>query len=140
MGEKELSDAEIEAYRKEVAEIKNEAMCRELEEIKKERLRKELEEIKKEQQPERQQQRPEIGRRPGSVGQPTLSLSTVIFAALSLLIAGYLAGTLYTIEVTTTINSLLTGYGLPAAGGIVVAIFALLLALLGTGMITIAKK
>lgn len=139
MGEKELSPEETQAFKQELEDIKNEQMRRELEEIKKERMRKELEEIKREKEAAAPAAQPR--RMYASTRAPELSIVNVIFAALSLLIAGYLIGTLYVIDVTATVNSLLTGYNLPAVvGSIVVAILAVLLALFGAGMITIAKK
>lgn len=135
MGDKELNSEEIQSFKQELADIKADLMRKELEEIKKERMKKELEEIKKER--ETTQKRPAVSYR---AREPRLSLPNVLLAAICLLSAGYLIGTLYTINVTSTVDGLLTGYGLPALGIIVIIAVALLLALFGAGMITIAKK
>ena len=134
MGDNELTPEEMQSFKQELADIKADMMRKELEEIKKERMRKELDEIRK----ERESSAPK--RAPVRVVQPQLSLANVLLAALSLILAGYLIGTLYAINVTATVDGLLTGYGLPALGSIVVIALAVLLALFGAGMITIAKK
>ena len=136
-GDKELSTDEVQAFKQELADIKADMMRKELEEIKKERMRRELDEIKRERESASAQKRPAVSYR---AREPQLSLPNVLLAAICLLSAGYLIGTLYTINVTSTVDNLLTGNGLPALGIIVVIAVALLLALFGTGMITIAKK
>ncbi|CAJ37280.1 hypothetical protein [Methanocella arvoryzae] len=137
MGDKELSPDEIQAFRQELADIKADMMRKELEEIKKERMRKELEEIRLEREMSTVQKRPAVSAR---AGEPQLSLPNVLLAVVCLLAAGYLIGTLHTINVTSTVDGLLTGYGLPAAGSIVILVLAVVLALFGAGMVTIAKK
>ena len=135
MEEKELSPEELQSFKQELADVKADLMRKELEEIKNERMRKELDEIKKERESQAVSTRPTMRAR-----NPELSIPTLLFAALSLIIAGYLIGTLYVINVTAEIDNLLKSYGLPMFGIVVVIVLAVILALLGAGMITIAKK
>lgn len=135
MEEKELSPEELQSFKQELADVKADLMRKELEEIKKERMRKELEDIKKERESQAVPARPVMRTR-----APQLSIATVMLAALSLIIAGYLIGTIYVINVAAVIDNLLISYGQPALGVVVVIILAVILALLGAGMITIAKK
>ncbi len=89
MADKELNKEEIDAFKKELAEVKADMMRKELEDIKKERMRKELDELKKERA---------VPQKPVYVQVPAptaLSLPNLAFAALMLLIAGYLIGTVY---------------------------------------------
>ena len=135
MEEKELSPEELQSFKQELADVKADLMRKELEDIKKERMRKELEDIKKERESQTVPAHPVMHAR-----NPKLSISTLLFATLSLIIAGYLIGTLYAINVTAVIDNLLITYGLPALGIVVILALAVILALLGAGMITIAKK
>jgi len=138
VAEKPLTDEEIEAYRKELADIKADRMRRELEEIKNERMRKELEEIKKERaageaSPRRMAYAP-------APAKPALSLSNLIASAVMLLIAGYLASAIYSIDLVGSINNILVSFSLPAMGTMIVAVLAVLLAVLGIALMTIARK
>ena len=135
MEEKDISPEELQSFKQELADVKADLMRKELEEIKKERMRKELEDIKKERESQTVPAHPVMRAR-----NPKLSISTLLFATLSLLIAGYLIGTLYAINVTAVIDNLLITYQLPALGVVVVLVLAVVLALLGAGMITIVKK
>jgi hypothetical protein len=141
MAEKELTNEEAESFRKELAEIKADMMRKELEEIKKERMRKELEEIKA----ERAYAPPAPARTVYvQAPAPALSLPNLIFAALMLLIAGYLIGTIYHIDFAGSIDSAIQGLSLPFAipfgGAAIVAVLALVLAAFGVALVTIARK
>ncbi|MGA9139976.1 MAG: hypothetical protein WBZ29_07120 [Methanocella sp.] len=134
MADKELNKEEIDAFKKELAEVKADMMRKELEDIKKERMRKELDELKKGRA---------VPQKPVYVQVPAptaLSLPNLAFAALMLLIAGYLIGTVYVMDVAGSINSYISGYSLPIGGDLIVAAIAVVLAVLGTAMITIVKK
>ena len=143
MEEKELSSEEIEAMRKELAEIKSDMMRKELEEIKKERMRKELEDIRREREMAAQ---PPAAPKVVYVQAPAARLSPVNIAisAVMLLVAGYLAGTLYSAGIAGGIDSFLAGLSLPVslsgAGTVIVAVLAIVLAAIGTALITIARK
>ena len=138
MADKQLTNEEVESLKKELAEIKADMMRKELEEIKKERMRKELEEIRME--------RAAVAAAPASktvyvqAPRPALSLPNLIFAALMLLIAGYLIGTVYGTDVAGSINNMLTGSSLPAVGSLIVAVLGVLLAVFGVALMTIARK
>ncbi len=136
--EQQLTDEEIEAFRKELADIKADRMREELEEIKRERMREELEEIKR----ERSAGGTPAQRKPYSPGpaKPALSLSNLIASAVMLLIAGYLAGATYGIDAAGRINDLLRQFSLPDMGVQVVALLAVLLAALGIALMSIVKK
>ncbi len=134
MADKELNNEEIDSFKKELAEIKADMMRKELEDIKKERMRKELDELKKERAAP---QKPVYVQVPAPTA---LSLPNLAFAALMLLIAGYLIGTVYGMDVAGTINSYISGYGLPIGGDLVIAAIAVVLAVLGTAIMTIVKK
>jgi len=139
MAEKELSDEERETYRKELAEIKRDMMRQELEEIKKERMRAELEELKR----ERAANAPARPPAPVYVEVPArtkLSLPNLVFAALMLLIAGYLIGTAYGTNIAGSIDNQLTSYSLPAIGSLIVIALALVLAAFGVALMTIVRK
>jgi hypothetical protein len=69
-----------------------------------------------------------------------LSLPNLLFAALMLLIAGYLIGTAYGTNIAGSIDNQLTSYSLPAIGSLVVAALALVLAAFGVGLMTIVRK
>jgi hypothetical protein len=127
VAEKELSSEEMESFRNELAEIKADMM------------RKELEEIKK----ERSAGSPVQPQRPVQVQAPSrsaLSLSNLIIAALMLLVAGYLIGTAYSTDVTGSFDNLFQSFSLPMIGSLVVAAIAILLAVLGVALMTIARK
>jgi hypothetical protein len=138
VADKELNSKEIDSFKKELAEIKTDMMRKELEDIKKERAataaRKELDELKKERAaPQKPVYVP--------VPAPTaLSLPNLASAALMLLIAGYLIGTVYGTDVAGTINSYISGYSLPIGGDLIVAAVAVVLAVLGTAIMTIIRK
>jgi hypothetical protein len=139
VADKELSKEELDSFKKELADIKADMMRKELEEIKKERMRKELEELKQE-------------RTAGAMAQPqkpvyvqvpvksALSLPNLIAAALMLLIAGYLIGSVYSTDVAGSIDDLLKGFSLPAIGSLIVAALAVLLAVFGVALMTIVRK
>ena len=57
-----------------------------------------------------------------------------------LLIAGYLTGTVYGMDVAGNINSYISGYSLPVGGDLIVAAIAVVLAVLGTAIMTIVRK
>jgi hypothetical protein len=139
MAEKEMSKEELESFKKELAEIKADMMRKELEEIKKERMRKGLEEIKR----ERTASAPAEPQKPVYVEVPartTLSLPNLIGAALMLLMAGYLIGTAYGMDIAGSIDDMLKGFSPPAAGSLIVAALAVVLAAFGVAPMTIAHK
>lgn len=139
MADREMSKEELESYKKELAEIKADMMRKELEEIKKERMRKELEEIKR----ERAASAPAEPPKPIYVEVPVksaLSLPNLIAAASMLLIAGYLLGTAYGMDVARSIDDLLKGFSLPAVGSLIVAVLAVVLAAFGVALMTITRK
>jgi hypothetical protein len=139
MTEKELSSEDLASFKKELAEIKADMMRKELEDIKKERMRKELDELKHERTAgaTAQPQKPVCVQVPV---QSALSLPNLIAAALMLLIAGYLIGTAYSMDVALSIDDMLKGFSLPAIGSLVVAALALVLALFGVALMTIVRK
>jgi hypothetical protein len=139
MADKEMSSEELESFKKELADIKADMMRKELEEIKKERMRKELEELKKERSENTAAQQLKAVYVQPPV-QPALSLPNIIASALMLLIAGFLAGTAYSMNVAASIDDLLKGFGLPAIGSLIVAALALVLAVFGVALMTIARK
>lgn len=120
--------------KKELSDIKNELMKKELEDIKRERMRQELEEIKAEREPHPAKEAPYVPpvRR--------LSISTVIMAAFTLLVAGYLIGTLFYFDVAGTLDKLLVGFSLPVTGYVTVVVASALIALIGMGLIVMARK
>jgi hypothetical protein len=137
--EQVLSSEELESFKKELGEIKADMMRKELEEIKKERMRKDLEELKR----ERSAGAPAQPRKQVYVqapARPALSLSNLIVAALMLLIAGYLIGAAYGTDVSGNIDSILESFSLPAAGSLIMAALAVLLAAFGVAMMTIVRK
>jgi len=144
MGEKELSDAEIETYRKEVAEIRDEAIHKELEEIKKERLRKELEEIKKEriQEEELPQQHKPVRRPTDNNLQRPLWTTTVIgiIACLMCSVATFILAMLYFSDRPTPIDDLAAKYGLPVNGTTILTAASIILAVAGLWIITTVKR
>jgi hypothetical protein len=125
--------SEIEALKKELADIKNEMMRKELEDIKREKMRQELEEIKAEQANKGQQQY-------YVRYTPKLSILTVIMGVLALLVAGYMLGTVYSINMAAEVDKYLISYNLPISGSLVVAIVGVVLAFIGLGLVTVAKK
>jgi hypothetical protein len=139
MADKELSSEDLASFKKELAEIKADMMRKEVEEIKKERMRKELEELKQERAAVAmaRPQKPVYVQAPV---QSALSLPNLLAAALMLLIAGYLIGTAYGMDIARSIDDTLTGYSLPAIGSFVVAALALVLAVFGVALMTIARK
>ncbi|HEY3272182.1 MAG TPA: hypothetical protein VGJ92_00390 [Methanocella sp.] len=139
MTEKELSSEDLTSFKKELADIKADMMRKELEDIKKERMRKELEELKQERAASAtaQPQKPVYVQVPA---RTALSLPNLIAAALMLLIAGYLIGTAYSMDVARSIDDMLTGFSLPAIGSLIVAGLALVLAVFGVALMTIARK
>jgi|AGTN01.1.fsa_nt_gi hypothetical protein len=139
MTEKELNSEELESSRKELAEIKADAMRKEIEEIKKERMRKELDELKRERSAgmSAQLQTPVYVQPPA---RSALSLSNLAAAALMLLIAGYLIGTIYSTDVAGNIDDLLAGSPMSAIGTLIVAALAVILVVFGVALMTIVKK
>jgi len=97
-------------------------------------MRKELEELKKERAAP---QKPVYMQVPAKT---SLSLPNLAFAALMLLIAGYLVGTIYSMDVAGSINGYIGGFSLPVGGDVIVAAIAVVLALLGTAIMTIVRK
>jgi hypothetical protein len=139
MAEKEMSKEELESFRKELAEIKTDMMRKELEEIKKERMRKELDELKR----ERAASALAGPQKPVYIEVPVksaLSLPNLIAAASMLLIAGYLIGTAYGMDVARSIDDMLKGFSLPAAGSLIVVALAVALAAFGVALMTITRK
>lgn len=139
MADKEMSKEELESYKKELAEIKADMMRKELEEIKKERMRTELEEIKR----ERLASAPARPQKPVYVEvpvKPALSLPNLLAAASMLLIAGYLIGTAYGMDVARSIDDMLKGFSLPVSGSLIVAALAVVLAAFGVALMTITRK
>jgi hypothetical protein len=139
MADKEMSKEELESYKKELAEIKADMMRKELEEIKKERMRKELDELKR----ERAASAPAEPQKPVYVEMPVksaLSLPNLIAAAVMLLMAGYLIGTVYSMDVAHSIDDMLKGFSLPAVGSLIVAALAVGLAAFGVALMMIIRK
>ena len=136
--ERQLTDEEIEAFRKELADIKADMMRKELEEIKRERMMKELEEIKRERTAggTTTRRKPYV---PEPV-KPSVSLPNLVASAVMLLIAGYLAGVIYGIDLAGSINVQLSQFSLPALGTEVVVGLAVLLAALGIALMTMVRK
>lgn len=130
---KSLSQADIEAMKKELAGMKNEMMRKELEEIKRERMKDELEEMKAEHAKKREPRR-------YTQHAPKLSIPNLIMAALALLMAGFMIGTLYGFNLAGEIDRLIGGFSLPVNGPVIVTIASVALILVGLGLITIAKK
>ncbi len=139
MADKELSKEELDSFKNELAEIKADMMRKELEDIKKERMRKELDELKQERTASTtaQPQKPVYVQVPV---RSALSLPNLIAAAMMLLIAGYLIGTAYGMDVARNIDDLLKGFSLPAIGSLIVAALAVLLAVFGVALMTITRK
>jgi hypothetical protein len=131
--EQKPTPSEIEALKKELAEIKREMMIKELEDIKREKMRQELEELKAEQA-SNETQRYYVRH------TPKLSILTVIMAVLALLVAGYMLGTVYGYDLAGEVDKYLISYNLPINGSLVVAIVAVVLAFIGLGLMTVAKK
>lgn len=129
----EQKPADTEALKKELADIKREMMRKELEEIKREKMRQELEEMKAEQASKEQPQY-YVHHKPG------LSILTVIMAVLALLVAGYMLGTVYSFNMAAEVDKYLVSYNLPISGSLVVAIVGVVLAFIGLGLVTVAKK
>jgi predicted phage tail protein len=127
----------IEALKTELAEIKREKMRNELEEIKREKMRQELEEMKAERAAGATQQH-YVRNTPRHT--PKLSILTAIMAVLALLVAGYMLGTVYGYNFAGDVDQYLASFGLPAIGSIIVAIAGIVLALIGTGLMAMAKK
>jgi hypothetical protein len=134
VADKELSNEEVDSFKKELTEIRTDMMRKELEDIKKERMRKELAELKREQATS---QKPVYVQVPA---RTALSLPNLAFAALMLLLAGYLIGTVDGMDVAGSINSYISGYSLPIGGDLIVAAIAVVLAVLGTAIMTIVRK
>jgi hypothetical protein len=130
----EPKTSDIAELKKELAEIKNEMMRKELEEIKLEKMRKELEEMKADQA---QKTVPQQYYAPY---RPQLSIITVAFAGLALLIAGYIAGTLYPLSLAGELDKYLAANNIPIGGALLLAIVSVVLAFIGLGFVTIAKK
>lgn len=129
------AQADIETMKKELAEIKNELMKKELEAIKRERMKKELADIKAEREAKPIVPRAEYK----PVGNPLL-IPAVIIAMVLFLVAGYMIGTLYSFDVSGTVDQLIAGYSLPVSGTTLVFAASLALALIGAGLIFLAKN
>jgi predicted unusual protein kinase regulating ubiquinone biosynthesis (AarF/ABC1/UbiB family) len=129
----EQKPADIEALKNELAEIKRDMMRKELEDIKREKMRQELEEMKAEQATKETQQY-------YVRHTPKLSILTAIMAVLALLVAGYMLGTVYGFNMAAEVDKYLISYNLPISGSLVVAIVAVVLAFIGLGLVTVAKK
>lgn len=130
-----VSQADIEAMKKELADIKNEMMKKELEEIKRERMKKELADIKAER--EVKPIVPKSEYKP--VGNPLL-IPAVILAMLAFLVAGYLIGTLYSFNVSGTVDQYISSYSLPVTGTIIVLTASVILVIIGAVLIFLAKN
>ncbi len=120
--------ADIEQLKKELADIKREVARKELEDIKREKMREELEELKAARLAPRQ------------YTAPKLSIVTAIMAVLALLVAGYMLGTLYWLNMAAEIDKYLSGYGLPISGPVLLTVMAVVLALIGCGLVAVARK
>jgi predicted unusual protein kinase regulating ubiquinone biosynthesis (AarF/ABC1/UbiB family) len=129
----EQKPADIETLKNELAEIKRDMMRKELEDIKREKMRQELEEMKAEQATK---ETPQYYVR----HTPKLSILTAIMAVLALLVAGYMLGTVYGFNMAAEVDKYLISYNLPISGSLVVAIVAVVLAFIGLGLVTVAKK
>lgn len=131
----EMSSDELDAFKKELSDIKADMMRKELEEIKRERMKKELEDI-------RQERAAGTAARQAYVAayEPRLSPVNMLLAAALLIAAGYLAYTVYPINVASAIDSLIGSYSLPISGTVIVALLAVILALLGMALTTLVKK
>jgi uncharacterized protein YacL len=110
-------------------------MRKELEEIKREKMKKELEELKAESALKREPPRRYVERY-----TPKLSIPNVVMAAFSLLLAGYLIGTIYGYDVSAQVDNYLVSYSLPISGTLVIVIVSIVMAFIGVGLITVAKK
>lgn len=134
----DLNDPEdMQAMKKELEEIRLDMMRRELEEIKRERMRKELDEIKAERAGNASASEP---RAAIYSTEPELSVFTLIFSAIALLLAGYMFGTLFGFNITASINDSIGGFGLPIDGSIILVAAALLFTLIGIGTMTMVRK
>ncbi len=132
--EQNPSGTDIEQLKKELADIKSEMMRKELEEIKREKMRKELEDIKAEKAQETAPQQyfvPYV---------PRLSYLTAAMAVATLLVAGYVIGTLYPYNLVPDIEKLLIQFSLPISGSIVLTIAAVVLAFIGVGFVTMVNR
>jgi hypothetical protein len=129
----EQKPADIEALKKELDEIKREMMRDELEDIKREKMWEELEEMKAEQASKAEQQYYKRH-------TPKLSIPTVIMAVLTLLMAGYMLGTVYWFDMAKEIDNYLVILHLPISGSILLTIVAVVLAFIGLGLVTVAKR
>ena len=129
----DFDNVDTAALRKELAEIKEDMVRQELEEIKRERMKKELEEIKRDRAASATYAAP-------AYREPQLSWINLLLAAVLLLAAGYVAGTLLRVDVAGAIDGLIGGYGLPINGTIIAAALAVIMAAFGVALITIAKK
>ena len=137
MAEKELTDTEIESFRKELADIKADLMRKELEEIKRERMRKELEVLRAERE-----SAPAGPPKTVYVQSPPPGLSWLNFAGavVMLLVAGYMVGTIFTNDLAGKVDSYQSGLPLQVPGNIVIAAMAIIIAAIGAGLVTIARK
>ncbi|HTX44372.1 MAG TPA: hypothetical protein VMC61_06540 [Methanocella sp.] len=129
----EQKPADIEALKNELAEIKREMMRNELDDIKREKMRQELEEMKAEQAAK---ETPRYYVR----HTPRLSILTVVMAVLTLLVAGYMLGTLFRYDLAAEADQYLIYYHLPISGSILLTVAAVVLAFTGLGFVTMAKK
>jgi hypothetical protein len=125
----EKTPSDMEELKKELAAIKSELMRKELEEIKREKMRQELEELKAEQA--QGQMAPAL---------PRLSIITALMAVLTLVIAGYMLGTLFPFCLAGEVDGYIAGYGYPISGSMVVAIVSVVLIFIGLGFVTMAKR
>ncbi|WP_174591070.1 hypothetical protein [Methanocella conradii] len=123
---------DIEELKKELADIKSELMRKELEEIKHEKMRQELEELKAEQAQKHEPQR--------YSRLPRLSIITALMAVLTLVMAGYMLGTLFTYNLAGDIDKYIASYNYPISGSMVVAIVSVVLIFIGLGFVTMAKR
>jgi hypothetical protein len=130
--EQKPASSDIEVLKKELASIKNDMMRKELEEIKREKMREELEELKAEQA--------QKGQANYAPYKPKLSILTVVVAGATLMGAGYILGTVYSFDLAAEVEKELVPLGLPIGGVLLLTIIGIVLAFLGLGLITTAKR
>jgi hypothetical protein len=133
MVEEQKPAGDIEELKSELASIKKEMMLKELEDIKLEKMREELEEMKAENAAEGSQNR-------YVYVKPKLSLVNTIAAVATLLVAGYILGTLYYYNLAGELNNYVVRYGLPISSTVLLTVVAVVLALIGLGLVTVARR
>lgn len=130
---------DIEALRRELDSIKLDMMRREFEDIKNESVRRELEEVRADRIRVTSDMLPMVPIEYVTPA-PALSIPTLISACLTLIIAGYLLGSVSGFNVTGEVSRIVAGYGLPLDGASIVMAIVVLLALIGAGLVIMTKR